>query len=66
MRTPEKTWQLQLFEYNLLSPDMVRATGGLSDLKILNKRTDFRTFNGTIKGQNSMVSMSIADGFLVS
>ncbi|MGB3083843.1 MAG: PKD domain-containing protein, partial [Saprospiraceae bacterium] len=36
---------------------------GLSDLKILNKRTDFRTFNGTIKGQNSMVSMSIADGF---
>ncbi|MBK6544312.1 MAG: hypothetical protein IPG12_03390 [Saprospiraceae bacterium] len=29
LRTPEKNLAAQLFEYNLLSPDIVRTTGGL-------------------------------------
>lgn len=63
LRTPEKNWQLQLFEYDLVSKNMVRNTGDIKNLKRLPNRTDFRSFTGYIKGLNSLVSMCIADGF---
>ncbi|MFZ1424076.1 MAG: PKD domain-containing protein [Saprospiraceae bacterium] len=63
LRTPEKSWNLQLFEYTLVAPGMKRVKGDPLKPTHLPERKDFRSFNGTIKGTKSMVSMSIADGF---
>lgn len=63
-RTPSRTWQLQLFEYSLVSPNWVRNTGDPKNVTRLPNRKDFRTFNGHIKGVNSIVSLSVgANGF---
>ena len=65
LRTPEQAFQLELTEYNLNSTDRMRTTGGLDAIKQLPKRTDLRTFKGTVNGlNNSLVSMTIADGYL--
>lgn len=64
LSTPNNTWTLQLFEYSLLAPNCVRRTGDINKLEDLPKRKNFRTFRGYIKGQNSIVSLSIgANGF---
>jgi PKD repeat protein len=64
LRTPNKTFQLQLFEYSLIDPSWKRGTGDPNNITRLPFRKDFRTFNGTIKGVNSIVSMSLAgNGF---
>ncbi len=64
LRTTTNSFQVQLFEYNLLSPDYIRYGGSLGHVKKFPKRTDFRTFKGILKGQGSTtVSMSVADGF---
>ncbi|MGB5026761.1 MAG: M12 family metallo-peptidase, partial [Saprospiraceae bacterium] len=65
LRTPEHAFQLELFEYALSAPDRIRTTGGIDAIKRLPARTDLRTFKGTVNGiNNSLVSMTIADGFL--
>lgn len=64
LRTPTRSWQLVLFEYNLTN-DWVRTSGDPNKPTRLPVRKDLRTFNGYIKGINSLVSMTIADnGFL--
>ncbi|HEX5626111.1 MAG TPA: M12 family metallo-peptidase, partial [Saprospiraceae bacterium] len=64
IRTPEQAWTVELFEYDLLSPNYKRLAGGITDARELPKRSDFRTFKGNIKGKNSIVSLSVADGFM--
>ncbi len=64
IRTPEATWMLELYEYSLLSPKLVRNTTDPKNPTRLPNRKDFRTFKGSIKGKSSMVSLSIADGFM--
>ncbi len=64
LRTPSKTFHLQLFEYSLIDPSWKRGSGDPNNITRLPFRKDFRTFNGTIKGMNSLVSMSVAgNGF---
>lgn len=63
IRTPEVSWVLELFEYTLLLPDAVRHTGDPKKPTKLAPRKDFRTFKGNIKGKNSLVSLTLADGF---
>lgn len=63
LQTPTKSWSLQLFEYSLIAPEYIRYTGGKKSIQ-LPKRTDLRTFRGTIKGNNaSLVNMTVADGY---
>jgi len=65
LRTPEHAFQLELYEYSLSAPDRIRTTGGIDNIQRLPARTDLRTFKGTVNGiNNSLVSMTIADGFL--
>jgi PKD repeat protein len=65
LRTPRQSWQLELFEYSLLSPNAVRNSTDPRQPTHLPARKDFRTFKGHLAGQiNSLVSMSLADGFL--
>ncbi|MBK9107452.1 MAG: PKD domain-containing protein [Saprospiraceae bacterium] len=65
IRTPEKVWILELFEYSLIAPYASRMTTDPKNPTRLEPRKDFRTFKGHIKGQNaSFVSMSIANGFM--
>ncbi len=65
LRTPEKAFQLELYEYSLNPSDRIRTAGGVGALRTLPARKDLRTFKGTVNGLNqSMVSMTIADGFL--
>lgn len=63
IRTPEKAWVLELFEYTLLLPDAVRHTGDPKNPTKLLPRKDFRTFKGNIKDKNSLVSLTLANGF---
>jgi PKD repeat protein len=60
LRTPSNSWQLVLFEYSLIDPNWVRNTGAPGQVKRLPVRKDIRTFTGTIKGQNSMVSVTVS------
>jgi PKD repeat protein len=64
IRTPQKNWHLQLFEYSLIHPGMPRLAGGPGAMKNLPFRKDFRTFSGYIVGKPSSVNLSLADGFL--
>ncbi len=65
LRTPDQTFQLELYEFSMLSKNQVRNTGGLNSIKRLTDRTDLRTFKGIVNGKNnSVVAMTIANGFL--
>ncbi len=65
LRTPDETFQLELYEFSMMSNNVVRNTGGLDHLKRIPERKDLRTFKGIVNGKNnSIVTMTIANGFL--
>ncbi|MBK9107453.1 MAG: PKD domain-containing protein [Saprospiraceae bacterium] len=64
LSTPKFKWTLQLFEYSFLTSKYKRFTGSSGAIKELERRNDFRSFKGFIKGNNqSKVSLFVADGF---
>lgn len=61
-RTHEFAWNLEVYEYSLLAPNVIRRAA--SSDKPLTARTDFRTFKGKVTGKSgSAVSLTLADGF---
>jgi len=61
-RTPNQAWSLELYEYQLLAPNVMRRTASADSP--LPKRTDFRTFKGTVSGKpGTFASLTLADGF---